>query len=600
MREVLASGGCAAGGGAAKGAVSQLADQILGPRPMMGRGPQVMNRPPPAHHIHEYLNRAARPQHPRGMPASAAEAAFMKQQNIRPPMMGPRGPMMAPRGPSDAWARQFQQQQRAAPHAAMEAAWASAPRPNAMEAAWRMQHQHQRAQQEMAWRAAQQRDMTMRAKMAQPRAVPVAPVNVEDERTKLAAGEGNTVVPGDLEAAWKSSATAKQNMEAAWKDSTARQTLEAAFAAAPRSMDEAWQTAAAGNMPFQNAWNEAVKTNEYAFKDENQFKESKNPFEEGMALFKAGELHDAILAFQADVQQNDDSSEGWRMLGHCHAENDDDRKAILCLEKSLDRNNYNLKTLLALGVSYVNEMDHTQALKSLKTWVQHNPKFMGMEVQKDMYSDGTLMDEVMQLMLQAERHSAGDPGVQEVLGVLYNVTRDFDHAVEAFKTGISQSPDDYAMWNKLGATLANSDRSAQAIPAYHRALELKPKYARGWLNLGISHANLSDYAKAARCYLTALSLNPKATHIWSYTRICFSCMGRPDLATKAKSRDVRAFANDFEIPFLPGGGGGGGMPGAAVGGAGAGGVGGGGGAAAAGGGSGGAAAASPAGGGAPS
>lgn len=89
---------------------------------------------------------------------------------------------------------------------------------------------------------------------------------------------------------------------------------------------------------------QAVKTNEYAFKDENQFKDSKNPFEEGMALFKAGplvcqclskwleersvcracpqrsqhyhtrrltagELHDAILAFQADVQQNDDSSE---------------------------------------------------------------------------------------------------------------------------------------------------------------------------------------------------------------------------------------------------------------------------------------------------
>lgn len=53
--------------------------------------------------------------------------------------------------------------------------------------------------------------------------------------------QGNTVVPGDLEAAWKSSATAKQNMEAAWRDSTARQTLEAAFAAAPPSMDEAWQ-----------------------------------------------------------------------------------------------------------------------------------------------------------------------------------------------------------------------------------------------------------------------------------------------------------------------------------------------------------------------
>merc|ERR1719476_1103464 len=133
-----------------------------------------MNRPPAAHHVHEYLNRAARPQHPRGMPASAAEAAFMKQQNVRPQMMGPRGPMMAPRGPSDAWARQFQQQQRNAPRAAMEAAWAAPPRPNAMEAAWQMQHQQQRAQQEMAWRAAQQRDMTRRAQMAAPRAIPVS------------------------------------------------------------------------------------------------------------------------------------------------------------------------------------------------------------------------------------------------------------------------------------------------------------------------------------------------------------------------------------------------------------------------------------------
>ena len=36
----------------------------------------------------------------------------------------------------------------------------------------------------------------------------------------------------------------------------------------------------------------------------------------------------------------------------------------------------------------------------------------GMKVKVDMYSDGSLMDEVMQLMLQAEKHSGGDPGVQ--------------------------------------------------------------------------------------------------------------------------------------------------------------------------------------------
>ena len=56
---------------------------------------------------------------------------------------------------------------------------------------------------------------------------------------------------------------------------------------------------------------------------------------------------------------------------------------------------------------------------------------------------------------------------------------------------LASSRSDYSLWNKLGATLANSQRSEEALPAYHRALDLKPKYARGWLNLGISHANLS-------------------------------------------------------------------------------------------------------------
>ena len=39
---------------------------------------------------------------------------------------------------------------------------------------------------------------------------------------------------------------------------------------------------------------------------------------------------------------------------------------------------------------------------------------------KDAYSDGSLVDEVMQLMLKALAHSGGkDPDVLEVLGVLY-------------------------------------------------------------------------------------------------------------------------------------------------------------------------------------
>ena len=48
----------------------------------------------------------------------------------------------------------------------------------------------------------------------------------------------------------------------------------------------------------------------------------------------------------------------------------------------------------------------------------------------------------------------------------------------------SITPDNYSLHNKLGATLANSNNSEEALTVYAQALNLRPKYARGWLNLG--------------------------------------------------------------------------------------------------------------------
>ncbi|OWY99196.1 hypothetical protein PHMEG_00029848, partial [Phytophthora megakarya] len=157
----------------------------------------------------------------------------------------------------------------------------------------------------------------------------------------------------------------------------------------------------------------------------------------------------------------------------------------------------------------------------------------------------------MQLMLQARAHDPSDSDVQVVLGVLYNVSKDYDAAVESFKAATDSRSDEYALWNKIGATLANSARSSEAIPAYHRALELKPRYARGWLNLGISHANLGNYEEATKCYLQALSLNNRADHIWSYLRICFTCMERFDLVKVADTKDIARFQMSTSVmsPF---------------------------------------------------
>ncbi|CEG40627.1 TPR repeat-containing protein [Plasmopara halstedii] len=351
-----------------------------------------------------------------------------------------------------------------------------------------------------------------------------------------ALGAASTV---NLSQAWGDSISKEETMlNSAWGESDK---LEAIW---NKAMTEAQITD-----PFEDAWDNSTHHN-YTYKAENPYMDLSENFQKGVEFFNSGYLNDAIFAFEAEVQQHPDNSEAWRMLGECHAENDEDKSAIICLERAVEEDPYNLSALLALGVSNVNELNPQGALRTLKAWVQHNPKFHGLKIQVDDYSDGSLMDEVMQLMLQARAHDHSDSDVQVVLGVLYNVSKDYDAAVDSFKAATKLQPNAYALWNKIGATLANSARSLEAIPAYHRALELKPRYARGWLNLGISHANLGEYEKATKCYLQALCLNTRADHIWSYLRICFTCMERFDLVKIADTKDIAHFRQEFKLVDL--------------------------------------------------
>jgi tetratricopeptide (TPR) repeat protein len=194
-------------------------------------------------------------------------------------------------------------------------------------------------------------------------------------------------------------------------------------------------------------------------------------FARGMELFEAGRVREALLAFEQEVQRDRDNSEAWRMLGACHAENDEDARAIDCLQRAIDADPFNLPALLSLGASYVNELNPSQALLCLQSWVEHNPKFFGVDVRPDEYSDGSLMDAVTQLMLAVAEQDPQDTEVppppsvwhgmiliivrycdwqvQVVLGVLYNVRHDYSAAVQCFHRALSTRPDDYSLWNKV-------------------------------------------------------------------------------------------------------------------------------------------------------
>lgn len=62
------------------------------------------------------------------------------------------------------------------------------------------------------------------------------------------------------------------------------------------------------------------------------------------------------------------------------------------------------------------------------------------------------------------------------------------------------------LWNKLGATLANSSQTADAFNAYFNALKINPTYLRSIYNLAISSIQLEKYQDAAHHLLSALTI----------------------------------------------------------------------------------------------
>ncbi|EPS66664.1 peroxisomal targeting signal 1 receptor [Genlisea aurea] len=283
----------------------------------------------------------------------------------------------------------------------------------------------------------------------------------------------------------------------------------------------------------------------YVFSDLNPYVGHPNPLKEGIELFRKGLLSEAVLAFEAEVLKNPDNSEGWRLLGVTHAENDDDQQAIAAMMKAHEADPTNLEVLLALGVSYTNELEQASALKYMHSWLRHHPKY-GSIFLPDQAQNLYLAD-VSRSFQDAAKMAPDDADVHIVLGVLYNLSREYDKAIEAFETALKLKPRDYSLWNKLGATKANSIRSADAIYAYQHALDLKPNYVRAWANMGISYANQGMYEDSIRYYVRALAMNPKADNAWQYLRISLSCATRDDMIEACDVRNLDALQKEFPL-----------------------------------------------------
>ncbi|KAI1425379.1 tetratricopeptide [Xylaria sp. FL1777] len=322
------------------------------------------------------------------------------------------------------------------------------------------------------------------------------------------------------------------DFESIWKG------IEAERAAAKEAVDEEEWVDQLGNPDWTDRFGDwdglaansrllgDPQVEDYLFEDDNLFRDTANPFEEGMRILdEGGNLSLAALAFEAAIQKDPTHVEAWVQLGIAQAQNEKETAAIRALEqaKKLDPNNPT--ALMTLAVSYTNEGYDSTAYRTLERWLSvRYPSIIApaeLSPATDLgFTDRQLLHvKVTNLFIQAARLSPDgehmDPDVQVGLGVLFYGAEEYEKAVDCFSSALASSElgssnkqnQLHLLWNRLGATLANSGKSEDAIAAYEKALTLRSNFVRARYNLGVSCINMGCHNEAAGHLLAALNMH---------------------------------------------------------------------------------------------
>ncbi|CAE6430898.1 unnamed protein product [Rhizoctonia solani] len=275
-------------------------------------------------------------------------------------------------------------------------------------------------------------------------------------------------------------------------------------------------------------------------------------------------LQQSVLEHEAIVQRDPTSAQAWFALGVKQQENEREQHAIDALQEAVLQDPSCMPAYLALAVSYANEGDRVSVHRAIGDWMTGRGakvrKVGGLGelgVMEGVASVDEVHNEYVSGLLNMARQSSNeiDADTQIALGILLNTMEDYSKAQDCFRTALAVRPDDWLLFNRVGATLANSGSPEEAVPFYYKALELNPGYIRARYNLGISCINLRRYEEAAQHLVDALVLQESeglnsergvtSDSLWDTLRSTCLNLQRVDLAVMCETRDLQKFIDRF-------------------------------------------------------
>ncbi|KAI0812507.1 hypothetical protein BC629DRAFT_1473385 [Irpex lacteus] len=334
---------------------------------------------------------------------------------------------------------------------------------------------------------------------------------------------------------------------------------------------------------LQNDWSrfEATATgirpiSNYQFAQNNPYLHSQTRHHALHAQGAELSLYESVLQMEAAVQRDPTNVEAWYSLGVKQQENEREAKAIHALRRALELDPNHLPSWVALAISHTNEGNRSGAYEAIQSWVTQNERYKDavdafrshMPERDDMTQHekfAYLTDCLIHMSRSAEDDIDAD--IQIALAVLMNTNEAYDKAKDCFLIALAMRPEDPQLYNRVGATLANSGQASEALQYYYKALELNPAYIRARYILSLSllfrSLTLFRYQEASSHILDALALQEAdavrnsdgtddkrgvtSTALWDSLKTCCLHLRRLDLASLCDRRDLEAFQLNYQM-----------------------------------------------------
>jgi tetratricopeptide (TPR) repeat protein len=251
----------------------------------------------------------------------------------------------------------------------------------------------------------------------------------------------------------------------------------------------------------------------------------------GLALFKGGELKEAIQTFQPLLKSSAPSSpEAQRLtslIGMAYYGRSEYAAAIPYLKKAAAGDPQNLPFRLLLAHSCLSTRQFQCVLD-----VYHEILLLNAEsAEADMLA-GEALDEMndhagaTQQFRAAVKANPQEPNVHFGLGYLLWGQGQFEEAAQEFQAELANVPDHVQALAYLADSDMQMNRPEAALPMIERAIRINPGLELPHLDLGILYADDGRRDDALRELKVAVRLNPNDVHVhWRLARL-YHAMGR--------------------------------------------------------------------------